>query len=288
MNKKWKYGYLVFVGCLFLNGGQIKNLHADEGIMKERKMIFLHHSTGNNILKGNVGKLNYKMFKQGDLEKWIKAYNKKNNTAYQFTHRFFPKKEPYGWNNYPYDYYNIWVKNGGQEKYKEEPTLEILTKEYDTIIWKHCFPVSRIKQDSEKTDIDSSEKTLGNYQLQYNALKEKLHQFPDTTFILWTGAALVKDATTEDQAERMRQFVDWVINTWDEKGDNIFLWDFYSLQTEGGLYLKEEYAKGPKDSHPNKEFSGMVAPLMGQRIVDVLEGRGDEAALTGKSTGLTP
>ena len=32
----------------------------------------------------------------------------------------FPKPNPYGWNNYPYDYYNIWVKNAGEELYMEE------------------------------------------------------------------------------------------------------------------------------------------------------------------------
>ena len=52
-------------------------------------------------------------------------------SKYFIEEKIFPKAEPYGWNNYPYDYYNIWVKNAGEQPFMEEPTLEILTKEYD-------------------------------------------------------------------------------------------------------------------------------------------------------------
>jgi len=36
-----------------------------------------------------------------------------------------------------------------------------------------------------------------------------------------------------------------MIDEWDEAGDNIFIWDFYSYETEGGLYLLDKYAVGP-------------------------------------------
>ena len=36
----------------------------------------------------------------------------------------FPKASPYGWHNYPYDYYDIWVKHAGNEPYMEEPSME--------------------------------------------------------------------------------------------------------------------------------------------------------------------
>ncbi len=37
-------------------------------------------------------------------------------------------------NNYPYDYFDVWVKNVGNNPYLGEPTLEILPKEFDVII----------------------------------------------------------------------------------------------------------------------------------------------------------
>ena len=122
---------------------------------------------------------------------------------------------------------------------------------------------------------------------QYEALKNKLREYPDTKFIVWTGAALVKNATDEPKALRAKEFFNWVINDWDEPGDNIFLWDFYDLQTEGGLYFKDEYAAGKKDSHPNRIFSAQTAPLFCNRIIDVVNNKGELTELTGKHLSLT-
>lgn len=245
-------------------------------------IIFLHHSTGRIILRGSSSRVLYKLGVKGGVDKLISRYNKKNETNYRFTSRYFPKMEIYGWKNYPYDYYNIWVKNAGNEPYQDEPTLEILTKNYNVIIFKHCFPVSSVIESKGVPDLDSEDKTIDNYKLQYIALKEKLKQFPETKFILWTGAALIQGATNEQDASRAKEFFDWVVHEWDEKGDNIFIWDFRSLETEGGLYLQEKYSAGNNDSHPNKEFASFVAPLFSKRIIDVIENRGDNSSITGK------
>ncbi len=66
-----------------------------------------------------------------------------------------------------------------------------------------------------------------------------------------------------------------VKTTWDEPGDNIYVWDFRDLETGGGLYLLPENAVSTSDSHPNPTFAASAAPLIGQRIIDVIEGRGD-------------
>ena len=63
-----------------------------------------------------------------------------------------------------------------------------------------------------------------------------------------------------------------MINKWDEKGDNIFIWDFYKYETEEGIYLLDEYAEGPSDSHPNRDFSARMAPLFCKFIIDVISG----------------
>jgi len=234
------------------------------------KIIFLHHSTGKNIWDGGV------------IDFFV-DYNQKNNVSYCIREQDFPKQNPYGWNNYPFDYWNIWINNAGNEPYKDEPTLEMIVDQYDMVIWKHCFPVASIQENTGNPDIGSQVKSLENYKVQYQALKEKMKQFSQKKFIVWTIPALVKNATTEEEALRAQEFYNWVKNEWDEKGDNIFLWDFYELETEGGLYLKEDYAKGSENSHPNENFSKTVAPYFGQRIVDVIEGRGDNSSLTGKT-----
>jgi len=226
------------------------------------KIIFLHHSTGNNIWKGGV-------------PQWVEKYNAEHGTDYRITERNFPSGDPYKWKNYPFDYWNIWVKHAGNEPYMEEPTLEILTRQYDVIIFKHCYPVSNILEDTGSPDINSEDKRIENYVLQYEALKTKLRSYPEKKFIVWTGAALVEKNTSEENARRARKFFDWVKSEWDEPGDNIYVWDLFDLETEGGLYLKNEYAAAPDNSHPNETFAQKVAPLFARRIVDVIEARGD-------------
>jgi len=235
-----------------------------------KKIIFLHHSTGYNIWVGSTGRYIYKLTKKGDVARYFSNYNKNHGTNYSISEQYFPKESPYGWNNYPFDYYNIWVKNAGPKPYMEEPTLEMLTRDYDVIVFKHCFPGSRILEDTGNPDINSDEKRLENYKLQYNALKNKMHEFPGTKFILWTPAVNTKLQMTEDQARRAEEFHRWITEEWDEKGDNIFIWDYYKYETDGGLYMPDKYASAPDDSHPNRKFSAMMAPIFSQFIIDVI------------------
>ncbi len=246
---------------------------------KETKIVLLHHSTGGIVFNGNEKESPENPV---SVPQWFSTYNNKQETNYSIVEQAFPKKKPYGWKNYPYDYYNIWVKNAGDEPFMEEPTLEILTQQYDVIIFKHCFPVCKIWDDTEAPDINSSKKTLGNYKLQYDALKQKMNEFPDTKFIVWTGAVMTEERITEDNGKRTREFFDWVKSEWDTEDDNIFVWDFYELETEGGIYLKPEYAVSGADSHPNMDLAVKVVPLLGNRIVDVIENNGSKTNLKGE------
>ncbi len=258
--------YLYFLTVLLLLG---VGCESNQGDMK--KILFLHHSTGSAIWMGKTNRYLYKLTRKGDVQRYFSGYNKENKTNYEITERSFPMMTPYGWNNYPYDYYNIWVKNGGENPYMGEPTLEILTKQYDLIIFKHCFPVSRISEDTGLPDINSDEKRVENYKLQYNALKKKMHEFPDNKFILWTPAIYPKNKITEAEAKRTYQFYRWILDEWDEKGDNIYIWDFYKYETEGGLYMSDKNAVDPDNAHPNRNFSARVAPLFGKFIIETLE-----------------
>jgi len=278
----------IFLILFFLVSCKQKEEKSDMNI------IFLHHSTGGiiwhgtkpSILKKAVRRINSNL---GDiigakahLPFLFDRYNKEHNKNYQIKELFYPKPSPYGWNNYPYDYFNIWVKNAGNQSYMEEPTLEMLTKEFQVIVFKHCFPVSNIQENQDSSDINSDLKTLDNYKIQYAAIRDKLHSFPDTKFILFTGPVQVKSQITEDEAKRTKEFVEWLKNEWDLAGDNIYLWDFYFLQTEGGLYFNNEYAVSPDDTHPNKKFASKVVQQLFNRIIDVIENDGSRTELTGE------
>ncbi len=261
----------------------------------DMNIAFLHHSTGSAIWNGTKrtflikvvnrisDRLAEMMTKSPRVPAYIEAHNLENQTDYRITEMAFPKISPYGWNNYPYDYYNIWVKNAGGEPYLEEPTLEMLTKDYQVIIFKHCYPSSNIQPDQDSADINSDVKTMANYKLQYKALKKKMHEFPNTKFILFTGAVQVQYYLPDEEAKRAKTFYNWVINEWNEEGDNIYLWDLYALQTEGGLYFKDDYALTPYNSHPGGDFSKKVSRLFANRIIDVVENNGTKTKLTGEA-----
>lgn len=274
--------YITTVIAILLITVQCSN--TDTKMEGEYKILFLHHSTGSILWKGGSNSFEIKGIRIGaeyDVPKWFKEYNKTNGTFYQISEQNFPNDEPYGWQNYPYDYYNIWVKNSGDTPFMGEPTLEILTKEYNMIIFKHCYPVSGLVSDSINIDIDSKEKTIENYKMQYTALKQKLLQFPNTKFLVFTGAVMLKTQLSEASAILAKSYTEWLRSTWDTDNDNIFLWDFYDLETEGGLYLKPEYSTGINNSHPNEFFAQKVAPLFCQRIVDVIENSGKKTSLDG-------
>jgi hypothetical protein len=233
----------------------------------DTRIIYLHHSTGEVIWNGGV-------------PDWFAGYNKAHGTRYAIEERAFPSGDPYPWENYPYDYWNIWVKHAGRSAYQGEPTLEMLTKDYQLIVFKHCFPVSGIEPDGTP-DVSSADKTLANYKLQYAALKAKLRSFPNIRFVVWTGAALLPAETSPEQADRAKQFFEWVKTVWDEKGDNVYVFDLFALETDGGKFLTKAHGSG--DSHPNEKFAKEVAPLLGQRLVDVIAGKGDTASITGSA-----
>jgi hypothetical protein len=234
----------------------------------DANVIFLHHSTGNCVWNGGV-------------PAWLANYNTANATTYAITETSYPNA-PYPWNNYPYDYWNIWVDNAGAMPFNGQDTLEILTQNYDVIVFKHCYPVSGVLEDTGSPDISSSAKRAENYKLQYNALKAKMLSFPANRFIVWTGAALVESSTSAEAAARAKAFFDWVKAEWDEPGDNIYIWDFWQLETAGGLYLLDSYAAAPGDSHPGATFCTTVAPYFAQRTVNVIKGLGDTTSLTGQ------
>lgn len=262
------------------------------------RIAYLHHSTGEVVWTGGVHRRLYRVWQSvvpelvkgwfdglwsGGVPDFIRRWNREHGTSYRIDNLTYPAtRDGYPWANYPYDYWNLWVAHTGERRDRGELNLDDLVKDHDVIVFKHCFPVSRIAEDTQPPSVSSSAKTLGNYKLQYEALKARLHQFPEKRFILWTGAALERGSNTNAaQAKRAREFFDWVKGSWDEKGDNIFVWDFYELEADAEGFLAPANASAPRNSHPGSAFARSVAPLIGRRIVDVIEGRGDTASVTG-------
>ncbi len=247
-----------------------------------KKIIFLHHSTGGMV------------YSKGSVSRSIKDYNKKHGTNLSITERNFPNK-PYPWQNYPYDYWNIWINGNceqqkGTKTYKNVECLESLAKDYDVIIFKHCFPGAEVLEDTGTPNIASERKSLENYKLQYRALRDKLDKFSDNDFIVWTLVPLHRlSDNAPETAARAKEFADWVKTDWlnedGKKHPNIHIFDYFSLAAEldkpktGGTKvqycLKYEYelAHDNGDSHPNDlackeigtEFSKFILAIVGSK-----------------------
>ena len=76
-----------------------------------QSVIFLHHSTGAGVYNAGV-------------EQYFADYNSNNATDYQINERGYPNS-PYPWNNYPYDFWNLWI-NGDCDS--EQSGIECLTR----------------------------------------------------------------------------------------------------------------------------------------------------------------
>ncbi|HOF42548.1 MAG: hypothetical protein ACOYB5_03540 [Patescibacteria group bacterium] len=225
------------------------------------KIIFLHHSTGGAV------------YSTGTVASRIATYNSQNGTNLQITHREYPNT-PYPWNNYAYDYWNLWVNGACNSTQAGIECMNTLAQNYDVIIWKHCYPGAAVLADTGSPSISSNRKSLENYKLQYRALRDMMDSYPNNKFIVWTLVPLHRLATNPSDAARARQFVDWVKEQWlSEDGNshpNIYIFDFYGLVAGADNFLKYEYegSHTSSDSHPNTLANQTVGPIFSQFIAN--------------------
>lgn len=271
MNRPWLLLSSIALFIAACGGGSTSGAPPHDPVAGTVNIAYLHHSTGGIVWSGGV-------------PGYFTDYNTAKGTTYNITEVVYPDTGGgYPWSNYPYDYWNLWVNHTGSNQDRGELNLNQLAALYDVIVFKHCYPVSAIDADDATANIASSHQTIANYQLQYNALKTRMKQFPTKKFIVWTGAALDQGSTNLASAQRAQTFFNWVKNTWDEPGDNIYVWDFYALETAGSApYLNNAYLNASSPAHPTNAFGQTVAPYVAKRIVDVIEGRGDTGSVTGQ------
>ena len=99
-----KDGFLFFLSLLLLMGcNQPTPNQPGEGAYK---IIFLHHSTGDIIWKGQpkgFEKLTSFFSEKATVPEWFNEHNEKTGSNYYITEQDFPKGEPYSWDNYHFD-----------------------------------------------------------------------------------------------------------------------------------------------------------------------------------------
>ncbi len=206
------------------------------------RMVFLHHSVGGGILY--KGGLRDSLLKLGvvirgctygdeigdrtDMNDWLPKFQNDMKRILDF------KAHP--------------------NKYYEDG------KTNDIIMFKSCFPNSRIVSEGEGSgNPTSSEKTIANYKATFENLRTEMVKYPNKVFIYMTAPPNVPAATTPENAQRAREFNVWLINEYlpkfkEETGlNNLFIYDLFNLLAGDDNCLKKEYRwdENTRDSHPN-------------------------------------
>jgi hypothetical protein len=227
---------------------------------KPIKVLFIHHSTGGNLIKqGSLRQLIKKI--NPDIEFWDHGYNLYSNptlakllATFTFHTGLSDDKGRMTGTDY-----NLVISNNSPKEYAEifsrdkyDPTLQAILQ-YDIIAFKNCFPTTKIE----------SEKQLNEYKEYYRIIRDQVKKYKDNRFILFTPPPLRQELTTEENASRAKQLIQF-LNSKDFQSstNNLFVFDFFSLLADETGYLKKDYTKLLyTDSHPNRKANKEIAPV---------------------------
>jgi len=221
------------------------------------KLIFIHHSIGENWLSDDNGQLGMTL--------------RDNN--------YFVSDTNYGWgpeaigDKTDIGHWWLWFRGPDSSRYLSALYSENGQNcqysrlsntpggENEIIIFKSCFPnsalqgnpndpIPSISSNPLKGDAAESEiHTMANAKGIYVDLLEYFKTRPDKLFIVITAPPL-SDPTYADNS---RSFNYWLVNEWlkDYPYNNVVVFDFYSVLTNGGNTLA--YPSSWGDDHPSKE-----------------------------------
>ncbi|MBI9046692.1 MAG: CIA30 family protein [Anaerolineaceae bacterium] len=230
------------------------------------KLIFIHHSTGENWLADGYGDLgimlannnyfvsdtNYGWGPDGigdrtDIVNWPEWFGPQRSE--QILTALFSESNQHA------DYSRNFSDPGGEN---------------EIVIFKSCFPNSDLYGDpTDGPDSGSYDFSVGSAKHIYIQMLDYFITQPDKMFVAITAPPLLD----KSNAANARAFNNWLVQDWlsDYTGNNVFVFDFYNILTDpdnhhrfhdgsvehindqGGNTL--EYGSGWGDEHPNEAGS---------------------------------
>ncbi len=214
-----------------------------------RKIIFLHHSTGEALIaEGGVRErltaLGYEFYDHGYNDDGLTLANgQRANMSFNIPD---DNTDPDGFNAL------------FAQPVTSPPTNALShLMQYDVIAFKSCFPTS---------DIQSNEQ-LEEYKTYYRNIRAVMDRYPNKIFIVVTPPPLVPAATEATIAARARAFANWLKSAEYLSGHpNVFTFDFFNLLAESNTgardynMLRAAYRADPNDSHPNERANREIGP----------------------------
>lgn len=192
------------------------------------KLIFIHHSTGENLLRDDYGGLGLAL--------------SQNN--------YFVSDTNYGWGpdaigdrtdipNWtewfasdatPHIMEAVFNESGQNSSYTR--TVSDPGGENEIILFKSCFPNSALEGNPNDPPGEYEEMTVGGAKYVYNAILGYFATRPDKLFVVITAPPLSEGA----YAENARAFNDWLVNDWLNENNytlnNVVVFDFYNVLTD--------------------------------------------------------
>lgn len=228
------------------------------------KLIFIHHSTGENWLADGYG----------DLGRMLDQNN------------YFVSDTNYGWgpdsigdrtdipnwtewfasDNTP-TYINALFNESGQNA-SYSRTLPDPGGENEIVMFKSCFPNSALEGNPNDPPGTYEEMSVSGAKYVYNTILQYFATRPDKLFIVITAPPL-SDST---YAENARAFNQWLVNDWLGENNytlnNVAVFDFYNILTDPNAHHRInngqiEHANGVRDTlyypsgddHPSEQGS---------------------------------
>ncbi|HOU12916.1 MAG TPA: putative glycoside hydrolase [Anaerolineae bacterium] len=215
------------------------------------KLIFIHHSTGENWLNDDNGGLglalrdnnyfvsdtNYgwgpdSIGDRTDIPNWPEWFVGPN--AITYTAALYTE---YGQNS---SYSRLGVDPGGENQ---------------IVMFKSCFPNSDLSgnpTDPPYSEPNDWELSVGNAKAVYNAIRIYFAAHQEKLFIVIAAPPLMSSATSPEAAANARAFNTWLLNDWldDYPHNNVAVFDFYNVLTSnGGNANTNDYDQRPIGNH---------------------------------------
>ncbi len=216
------------------------------------KIIFIHHSTGENWLSDDNGGLarallannyfvsdtNYgwgpdSIGDRTDIPNWLEWF--RSDGTERIMNAVFSEKEIHS----PYD--RAMTDPGGENQ---------------VIMFKSCFPNSELAGNPNDPPSEGTDFTVGNAKYVYNEILQYFQTRPDKLFIVITAPPL----TDGTYAKNARAFNNWLVNDWRSENNytlsNVAVFDFYNVLTapENHHWVKNGVIEHVIGSSRNTEY----------------------------------
>jgi len=216
---------------------------------KTVKLIFIHHSSGENWLADDNGGLGLALMKNNYFV---------SDTNYDWGPNDPNLGGPIGsytdfgnwWNWFLGPNQNVVLKALYSENQQHAAYTRLENDpggENEIILFKSCFPNSGLNgnpDDAANTDenplngqdASSENHTIANAKGIYINLLKYFGSQPDHLFIAVTAPPLLKNQTSSEQAENIRSFNHWLVNDWLKSypNHNVAVFDFFNVLTTNG------------------------------------------------------